>query len=193
MSLVKRGGWGEGRGEEGRGESILSIFLTSLHCYALHTRDMHSHCKHHPRYREIYRSIKVEQLDDKSAATRAAGKWVAGKNCVTVFAVVLKRADALSACSVLRECPIFEFYRYVRRSACAARIQLRGAGNPMRKLELLLDSGTISDSFRRRDGDLGVPNESTISALRWKYVFPRPPPKYDFPRKHVSPRYSSSK
>lgn len=45
--------------------------------------------------------------------------------------------------------------------------------------EFLLDSrGTTFGSFRRDGGDFEVSDESTISALRWKYVFrfsPLPP------------------
>lgn len=55
-----------------RGEARVDFyFVTLLHGIRIHTRDTYSCYRHYVLHCEIYRSIKVEHLDDKSAAIRA--------------------------------------------------------------------------------------------------------------------------
>lgn len=61
------GGWEEGA----RRECVDFYFVTPLRTIRTHSRDTYSSCRHYAFHREIYRSIKVEHFDDKSAAIRA--------------------------------------------------------------------------------------------------------------------------
>lgn len=68
---VSRGMVGRKERGEARQKCVDFYFVTSLRAIRTHTRDTYSCCRHCAFHREIYRSIKVEHLDDKSAAIRA--------------------------------------------------------------------------------------------------------------------------
>lgn len=56
----------------------------------IHIRDTYSCCRHYALHREIYRSIKVEHFDNKSAAIRGGGERMPRHFCGDFNADTLK-------------------------------------------------------------------------------------------------------